>query len=481
MQVVKNTSTMDNTVESLLMKRYGTKAAFGRVPSLFTKNLKSLERLAYQGQVAARMGLITTCYLQQASGNLLDNLTSDSPNLDSAIQNVRDIFALSTKSLDQTARTGAFHHMIRRRATMYDTGLNELRAYAITIVTLPLTADGNFGSQFDTKMKEKTDRNKQLAEVLPDNRRVTLGSQLGKRKPTATVTSESTFVKKPKFDSNFKIPKKNFGEFKSSGKQTQATKPWEWESITDDQWVLKTLQEGLKLEFQETPHLTGIKHTSVNAKNLPIILAEVEDLIEKKCNRDCTSSRDTSRFLQYTFSGSQENRRFKTCDKLETSQPVSEEATFQNGHFNKSFESSKTPRLGVVSRSERCISPYSSSQNTQKISTFLHTRQMLPICSSVFRSFSSTSSVHKNSYCSSSSSENPKHTPSNLFGRLVASECSRENANFRQRENTQSSDKTGIYSKSSKIFSYPITRDHLHRGIVQFQEGDSFSNYRKEF
>lgn len=55
----------------------------------------------------------------------------------------------------------------------------------------------------------------------------------------------------------------------------------EWESITDDQWVLKTLQEGLKLEFQETPHLTGIKHTSVNARNLPIILAEVEDLIEK--------------------------------------------------------------------------------------------------------------------------------------------------------------------------------------------------------
>ncbi|XP_071123854.1 uncharacterized protein [Mytilus edulis] len=173
------------------------------------------------------MGLITTCYLQQASGNLLDNLTSDSPNLDSAIQNVKDIFALSTKSLDQTARTGAFHHMIRRRATMYDTGLNQLRDYANTIVTLPLTADGIFGSQYDTKMKEKTERHKQLADVLPDNRRVTLGSQLGKRKPTATVTSESTFVKKPKFDSNFKIPKKNFGEFKSSGKQTQATKPWQ--------------------------------------------------------------------------------------------------------------------------------------------------------------------------------------------------------------------------------------------------------------
>ncbi|CAC5394217.1 unnamed protein product [Mytilus coruscus] len=210
---------MDNAVESLLMKGYGPRAAFGRVPSLFIKNLKSLERLAYQGQVAARMGLITTCYLQQASGNLLDNLQSDTPNLDSAIQN-------------------------------------------------------------------KTDRKQQLAEVLPDTKRVTLGSQLGKRKPTATITSKSTFVKKPKFDSNFKIPKKNFGEFKSSGKQTPANKPWipvggrlkhfiqEWESITDDQWVLKTLQEGLKLEFQETPHLTGIKHISDNTTNLHIILAE---------------------------------------------------------------------------------------------------------------------------------------------------------------------------------------------------------------
>ncbi|CAC5417774.1 unnamed protein product [Mytilus coruscus] len=177
--------------------------------------------------------------------------------------------------------------MIRRRATMYDTGLNELRDFANTIVTLPLTADGIVGSQFDAKMKEKTDRNKQLAEVLPDTRQVTLGSQLGKRKPTTTFTSKSTIVKKPKFDNNFKIPKKNLGEFKSSGKQTAAAnKTWipvggrlkhfvqEWESITDDQWVLTTLQEGLKLEFQETPRLTGIKHTSINERNLYIILTE---------------------------------------------------------------------------------------------------------------------------------------------------------------------------------------------------------------
>ncbi|CAC5409976.1 unnamed protein product [Mytilus coruscus] len=133
----------------------------------------------------------TVSHTLEAAGNLLDILHSDTPNLDSAIQNVRDIFTLSTKCLDQTARRGAFHHMVRSRATMYDTGLNELRDYANSILTLPLTADG---------------------------------SQLGKRNPTATVTSESTNGKKPKYDNCFKIPKKNF---KFSGKQTPAAnKTW---------------------------------------------------------------------------------------------------------------------------------------------------------------------------------------------------------------------------------------------------------------
>ncbi|VDI62494.1 Hypothetical predicted protein [Mytilus galloprovincialis] len=476
-----NVPTMDNTVESLLMKRYGPKAAFGRVPSLFTKNLKSLERLAYQGQVAARMGLITTCYLQQASGNLLDNLTSDSPNLDSAIQNVRDIFALSTKSLDQTARTGAFHHMIRRRATMYDTGLNELRDYANTIVTLPLTADGIFGSQFDTKMKEKTDRNKQLAEVLPDNRRVTLGSQLGKRKPTATVTSESTFVKKPKFDSNFKIPKKNFGEFKSSGKQTQATKPWEWESITDDQWVLKTLQEGLKLEFQETPHLTGIKHTSVNARNLPIILAEVEDLIEKNAIEIVPQAEIHQGFYSTLFLVPKKTGDLRPVINLK---PLNQYLRKQ--HF----------KMDTLTKVLNLVKPQDWALSLDLKDAYLHIpvhkthRKFLRFC------------IQGKCYQFVALCFGPSQAP-RVFTKIVtvvAAHLRIQNirlatylddwllVNAQEKMLISDREKTlnllikfGIYSKSSKIFSYPITRDHLHRGIVQFQEGDSFSNYGKNF
>ncbi|CAC5381164.1 unnamed protein product [Mytilus coruscus] len=94
-----NVPTFDNTVESLLVKRFGPKAAFGRVPCLFSKELKSLEKIAYQGQLAARMGLITSCYTQQALGILLDNLQSDTPNLDGAVQNVRDIFCVIYKDI----------------------------------------------------------------------------------------------------------------------------------------------------------------------------------------------------------------------------------------------------------------------------------------------------------------------------------------------------------------------------------------------
>ena len=69
-----NVSKMDDSVDALLVKRLGFKAAFGKTPSLFSKTMKSVERLAFQGQMAACMGLITTCYTQQALGVLLDSL-----------------------------------------------------------------------------------------------------------------------------------------------------------------------------------------------------------------------------------------------------------------------------------------------------------------------------------------------------------------------------------------------------------------------
>ena len=57
-----NVLKMDDSVEALLIKRFGHKAGFSRVPSLVSKGMKAVERLSFQGQMAAHMGLITSCY-----------------------------------------------------------------------------------------------------------------------------------------------------------------------------------------------------------------------------------------------------------------------------------------------------------------------------------------------------------------------------------------------------------------------------------
>ena len=101
--------SLDNIVKSLLLKRFGSKAGT-KGQSLHTQPLKSLEKIAYPGQHAARMGIIVNVYIQHAVGNLLTLLQDKSPNMDLAIQCDRDIFAMSNKSLDQTARCGSLHH-----------------------------------------------------------------------------------------------------------------------------------------------------------------------------------------------------------------------------------------------------------------------------------------------------------------------------------------------------------------------------------
>ncbi|MCG7878005.1 MAG: hypothetical protein N0C90_16985, partial [Candidatus Thiodiazotropha endolucinida] len=105
--------SLDELTERLLIKKHGRRAAFGSSQSLFSQPYKSIEKIAFQGQVASRMGIVSVCYAQQALGLLLRNLQSTELNVDEAIQNVRDLFAISTKSLDQLSRTGAFFHLIR--------------------------------------------------------------------------------------------------------------------------------------------------------------------------------------------------------------------------------------------------------------------------------------------------------------------------------------------------------------------------------
>lgn len=206
--------SLDELTERLLIKRHGRKAAFGSSQSLFSQPFKSLEKIAFQGQVAARLGIISICYTQQALGQLLNNLKSSSPNLDEAVQNVRDIFAMSTKSLDQVARTGTFHHLVRRKATIADTGLDDFKDLQKAALTSPLSGEGIFGSEFEKKLKDRQEKDKQLSELMPEMNK----KFYGKRK--TPFQAESSSQKKFRQHEDFNKPYNKSSSYNSCSRRT---------------------------------------------------------------------------------------------------------------------------------------------------------------------------------------------------------------------------------------------------------------------
>lgn len=160
--------TLDELVGRCLVKRHGQKASFSKSgKSLFTQPFKMLEKIAYRGQQAAYTGIIINMYMQQSLCKLIELLTNDNDISDRAIQQVRDIFAMSTKCLDQLGRTGAFHHILCRQMCMTDTTLYQLED-SRDISDLPLTRDGVFGEKLESSLKSRKEKNKTLDDILPD-------------------------------------------------------------------------------------------------------------------------------------------------------------------------------------------------------------------------------------------------------------------------------------------------------------------------
>ena len=54
----------------------------------------------------------------------------------------------------------------------------------------------------------------------------------------------------------------------------------QWKQITDDKWVLSTIANGYKLEFQSLPPFSGIRETVVIANNQAILNLEIESLLQ---------------------------------------------------------------------------------------------------------------------------------------------------------------------------------------------------------
>ena len=107
---------------------------------------------------------------------------------------------MSTKTLDQVSRCGAFHHLIRRKATIEDTKLGGIKDLSPDLLALPLSNSGVIGEGLEKTLKDRSEKNKQLKEVLPElcpssnTNKTTF-----KRPATSTVVSDWT-PKRQKLD-----------------------------------------------------------------------------------------------------------------------------------------------------------------------------------------------------------------------------------------------------------------------------------------
>ena len=162
--------TLDSLVEVAMKKKHGPRASFSKGKELYSQPAKMIEKISYKGQQAARLGLVIQSYVQQGLGNLLQTFDSENFDIDNAKTMVKDIFAMTTKGLDQIGRAGAFHHIVRRACCMKDTGLHE-QSDKWDYYNLPLSSDGVFGKELHSLLKDKKEERKQVDDLIPDNNR----------------------------------------------------------------------------------------------------------------------------------------------------------------------------------------------------------------------------------------------------------------------------------------------------------------------
>ncbi|CAG2257578.1 unnamed protein product [Mytilus edulis] len=117
------------------------------------------------------MRIISISYMQQALQcfrHFVGKFSEENCQL------VKDLFAMSTKSLDQVGRAGAFHHMIKRKCAATDAGINNLKDIQAKVLYLRLSDDGVFGQgdlNEDLGNDERQNkRKKYLQQLIEDYR-----------------------------------------------------------------------------------------------------------------------------------------------------------------------------------------------------------------------------------------------------------------------------------------------------------------------
>ena len=200
---------------------------------------------------------------------------------------------------------------------------------------------------------------------------------------------------------------------------------------------------------------------------------------EQECDRNCPKTQNSDRFLQYIISGSKEKWRNETCHQSKTPQQVSAEETFQNGHYEKSFESSSKRRLEHKSRSKRCLFSHRDSQGASSVSPFLLQISSLPVQSTLFRSDSSSSSIYQSHSSSSILSSKTECSVSYISRRLVDSKQNKVSTFTRPGKTSKSPLRTRFHCKQKEIESRTSANYDLHRRSVLSKRRNSISHTRQ--
>ncbi|VDI35016.1 Hypothetical predicted protein [Mytilus galloprovincialis] len=127
---------------------------------------------------------------------------------------VKDLFAISTKSLDQVGRTGAFNHMIRRKAAATESGLNNLKDIQAKVLYLPLSNEGVFGKGLEDKLEKRKEQREQLDDLLPEYK------NNNKRKFESTQVRQDWQNKAPRYSSNNSSTHVNYNNANSADKRS---------------------------------------------------------------------------------------------------------------------------------------------------------------------------------------------------------------------------------------------------------------------
>ena len=123
--------------------------------------------------------------------------------------------------------------------------------------------------------------------------------------------------------------------------------------------------------------------------------------------------------LQQHLYGTQEEREIETCYQSQGTQQVSHNSQFQDGNNSLCLRGSSAPRLGRLSRPDRCLSACADSSVVPEVSTVRGERSSLPVPMPSIRTFHSSSGFHQAAGTIGGSSSCLGHSLSSVSGRSL--------------------------------------------------------------